>query len=52
MWDNISYKVYGSDGFSKELIKENIAYGNVAVFSSEINIACSNISNIKESLPP
>ena len=52
MWDGISYKVYGSDKFSKQLIKENIAYGNVIVFSSGINIVCPNISNMRESLPP
>ena len=33
MWDGISYKVYGSDRYSKKLIKANISYANVVIFS-------------------
>lgn len=53
MWDSISYKVYGKDKYSMELIKANPAYANVAVFSSGIELICPELI-IEEisTLPP
>ena len=52
MWDGISYKVYGSDRYSKKLIKANISYANVVIFSSGVNLICPDIPDTSETLPP
>lgn len=52
-WDNISFKVYGEDKFSKSLIRANPRYMNIAIFSGGIELICPDIPNTKNlSLPP
>ena len=52
-WDNISFKVYGEDKFSKSLIRANPRYMNIAIFSGGIELICPYIPNTKNlSLPP
>lgn len=53
MWDSISHKVYGKDKYSKELIKANPKYMNIAIFSSDVELICPDIPKEKNStLPP
>lgn len=52
MWDGISHKVYGTDKYSKELVKQNPTYANVVVFSSGVNLICPDITISSETLPP
>jgi len=53
MWDSISYKVYGMDKYSKELVKANPKYVNIVTFSSNVELICPDISKEKNStLPP
>ncbi len=52
MWDGISYKVYGSDKYSKELIEANSKYCNIIKFSPGINLICPDIIESSDSLPP
>ena len=52
-WDNISYKVYGEEKFSKSLIRANPRYMNIAIFSGGIELICPDIPNTKNlTLPP
>ena len=52
-WDNISFKVYGEDKFSKSLIRANPRYMNIAIFSGGIELICPDIPNTKNlTLPP
>ncbi|UUV16934.1 tail protein X [Fusobacteria bacterium ZRK30] len=52
-WDNISFKVYGEDKFSKELLRANPRYMNIAIFSGGIELICPDIPNTKNlTLPP
>lgn len=53
LWDGISFKVYGEDKFSKELLRANPRYTNIAIFSGGIELICPDIPNTKNStLPP
>ena len=53
MWDGVSFKVYGTDRYSKELLKANPQYINVVIFSSGIELICPGVSHEEGStLPP
>ena len=52
MWDSISYKVYGKDKYSMELIKANPAYANVVVFSSSVELICPELTLEETSILP
>lgn len=52
-WDSISFKVYGEDKFSKELLRANPRYMNIIIFSGGIELICPDISNTQNlTLPP
>lgn len=52
-WDLISYKVYGSEIYTTELMKANPEYLNVMVFSAGMEIVCPDIEiKVSSNLPP
>lgn len=53
MWDGMSFKIYGADKYSRELLKANPQHMNIAIFGSGVEIICPEISKEKGStLPP
>ena len=53
MWDSISLKVYGTDRYSRELLKANPQHMNIVIFSSGVELICPEISQEESStLPP
>jgi phage tail protein X len=52
-WDHISYKVYGKDKYSKDLMRANPKYLNVVFFSGGTLLICPDISEEETAtLPP
>ncbi len=43
MWDMISYRVYGDEGYVKILLEANQEYRNIAVFSAGIPLTCPDV---------
>jgi phage tail protein X len=43
-WDHISYKVYGEDKYSMELMRANPKYTNIVFFSGGVSLICPDIS--------
>lgn len=52
MWDGISFKVYGKEGYSRELLKANPRYSNTVIFSGGVELICPDISNDSDDSPP
>ena len=52
MWDSISYKVYGKDKYSKELLRANIKYSNIAIFEGGVELICPDIIMTDSSTTP
>ena len=51
-WDHISYKVYGKDTYSRELMRANPKYLNIVFFSGGISLICPDISQDESSILP
>lgn len=51
-WDLISYKVYGSTKYVKELIEANLKYCEVVFFEGDIDLICPDIEErVNKNLP-
>lgn len=54
-WDLISYKLYGSEGYFHDLIRNNLKLIDIAVFDADIPVIIPEISEEVEdyeNLPP
>lgn len=54
-WDLIAFKVYGSEGYFHDLIRNNLRLIDIAIFEANIPIIIPEISEEvedDESLPP
>ena len=54
-WDLISYKVYGSEGYFHDLIRNNSRLIDIAIFDANIPVIIPEISEESDndtSLPP
>ena len=55
-WDLISYKVYGSEGYFHDLIRNNLRLIDIAIFDANIPIIIPEITDEEndddERLPP
>lgn len=52
MWDLISYRVYGSEMYVKNLLEANPDYRTIAVFPSGIALTCPDIPSSTSSIMP
>lgn len=52
MWDLISYRVYGSEKYVKNLLEANPNYREIAVFPAGITLSCPDISSSTSSILP
>lgn len=53
MWDLIAHKVYGNGAYMDVLLKANIKYKDVYIFSAGITLSVPETSpEVPESLPP
>lgn len=52
-WDSISYKVYGSEEYFKDIYEANKNYSNIAIFNGGIELKVPVIKVVEIStLPP
>ena len=42
-WDGIAYKLYGDEGYMKDLIEANLDHADTLVFSSGTELACPGV---------
>lgn len=52
-WDMVAYKVYGNEMYMDILIKENLEYKDVYIFSAGVALSLPKIElEVSKSLPP
>ena len=54
MWDQISYNLTGSHAHTEEIMKANLQYADVYIFSAGIELQIPDLNSIMDydSLPP
>lgn len=53
MWDGVAYKVFGDEGYTDQIMKENPKHRHVVVFPAGVTLALPDeTTEVSAELPP